>query len=141
MATMELLFNLLDINLSIFKKNEKMLIEYYFFTCFCKELLTIFYSSRKEYLDAAKFYTEKEDTMIDIDFLLFLINDILSTEEYSLAGIANHIHVPEEVIYDLFYGLHKNPSLTLWKKVIELHSTVRQDLYRSLIKKIIPHSS
>ena len=75
--------------------------------------------------------------MFDTDFLNFVIEDILLTEEYSLAGIANYTHVPEDVIRDLVSGINKTPSSFVWRKLVELHSTIRRDLYRDLINKIM----
>jgi hypothetical protein len=78
--------------------------------------------------------------MLEANFIKYLIRDILSTEEYSLTGIANYARIPEDVIYDLFTGFNKNPSSSLWNKVIELHSTVRSDLYQKLIAKIMSNN-
>lgn len=118
-------------------KKEKILLEAYLFVRLYHELREIFSQRYKKYLQIIKFDTKKEDAMLDANFLLYLINDILSTEEYSLAGIANSIRMPEDIIYDVVSGINKTPSSTLWRKVIELHSTVRRDLYRELIKKIL----
>ena len=123
--------------LYVLPKKEKILLEAYLFAHLHHELHEIFSKRYKKYLQIIKFDTEKEDAMLDANFLLYLINDILSTEEYSLTGIANYTRIPEEIIFDVISGINKNPSSTLWRKVIELHSTVRRDLYRELIKKII----
>jgi len=56
--------------------------------------------------------------MLEANFLIYVIKDILSTKEYSLSGIANYIQIPEDVIYDLVAGLNKNPSSYLWKKLL-----------------------
>lgn len=74
--------------------------------------------------------------MLEENFLQFVINDILSTKEYSLEGIAQYADISEEVIYDILTGSHKIPSLPLSRKIIELHKSVRQDLYSQIFKKI-----
>ncbi len=56
-------------------------------------------------------------------------------------GIANYVRMPEDVIYDLFIGINKTPSSSLWNKIIELHSTVRSDLYQELIKMIMSNNA
>ena len=42
-----------------------------------------------------------------------IIKDILSTEEYSLTGIASHTRIPEEVLSDVASGINSNPSSEL----------------------------
>jgi hypothetical protein len=127
--------------LYVLPKKEKILLEAYLFIHLHHELRTIFSKRYRKYLQIIKFDTEKEDAMLDANFLLYLINDILSTEEYSLTGIAHYTRIPEEIIFDVISGLNKNPSSTLWRKVIELHSTVRRDLYQELIKKILANQN
>lgn len=66
-----------------------------------------------------------------------VIRDILSTEEYSLSGIASHTHIPEEVLSDIVSGMNPNPTFELSRKLFELHMTVRRDLYDKIVRKII----
>ncbi len=75
--------------------------------------------------------------MLDAYFVRCVINDILTTEEYSLAGIVNYTQATEEVIYDLATGKNLSPSLELSQKIIELHRTVRKEIYDKLLKKLI----
>ena len=84
---------------------------------------------------------QKESMMIENNFVRNLIEDILSTEEYSLAGIAFHLNLPEEVLSDILIGYNQSPSLSLARKIMELHKFVRRDLYHHLVKKIAMHAS
>ncbi|HEX2548432.1 MAG TPA: hypothetical protein VHM20_01290, partial [Gammaproteobacteria bacterium] len=127
MMKMELLFNLTGINLNKLSRDEKFLFLSYLLTHLHRELFEKFKSHHQMYLQMTIQDLSMEDTMLEANFIKYLIRDILSTEEYSLAGIANYARIPEDVIYDLFTGLNKNPSSSLWNKVIELHSTVRSD--------------
>lgn len=137
MMKMELLFNLTGINLNRLSRDEKFLLISYLFTHIHRELFEKFKSHHQIYLQISRHDLSTEDAMLEANFIKYLIRDILSTEEYSLTGIANYARIPEDVIYDLFTGLNKNPSSSLWNKVIELHSIVRSDLYQELIAKII----
>lgn len=83
-----------------------------------------------------RFNLEKETTMLESNFLSFVINDILLTREYSLEGIARYTQTTEEVIYDVISGLNSSPSLLLSKKIINLHRSVRPTLYQETMKKI-----
>jgi hypothetical protein len=134
---MELPYIFIDYNLNNLPKHERLLLQSYLLVHLSRELFHYLDTPQQSYQQIIKFIEEKEDDMLDANFLLYLIKDILSTEEYSLAGIANYIRMPEEVLYDLICGINKNPSPTLWRKVIELHSSVRRELYKTLINKII----
>lgn len=134
---MEGLFNVVGINLSQLTKNEKFLFESYILVCLHRELFKKFKLDHGKSLDFIKYDATTEDMMLETNFLLYIIKDILATEEYSLIGIANYTRMPEEVIYDLVSGMNKAPSSLLWQKIINLHSLVRRDLYCELIKKII----
>jgi len=77
-----------------------------------------------------------ENMMIEAEFLRCVINDILSTEEYSLTGIAQHTDTPEDVVHEVITGNNRNPSFAFSRRIIELHRTVRPDVYQAIMKKI-----
>lgn len=91
----------------------------------------------KEYFQLMNYSSEMENKMLEECLIKFIINDILSTEEYSLAGIAYYTDSTEDVIYEIAIGNNTNPSLLLSRKIIELHRSVRPQLYNALIKKVI----
>ena len=51
-------------------------------------------------------------------------------------GIAYYVQMPEDVIYELVTGLNKNPSLELSRKIVELHKSVRIELYQAVLEKV-----
>ena len=60
----------------------------------------------------------------------------LSTKEYTLSGIAYYTETPEEILFEIVSGHNTNPSVDFFlEKIVEIHRTVRSDLYRSLIEK------
>lgn len=65
-----------------------------------------------------------------------MIKDILSTNEYSLAGIATHTHIPEEVLSDVAAGMNADPTFEASRKIFELHISVRRNLYDNIMRKI-----
>jgi len=79
---------------------------------------------------------EIEDAMMEAKFARCVINDILSTEEYTLSGIACYTHTPEEVVYDVAIGVNTSPTAIFVRKIIELHRSIRRELYQEIIKKI-----
>ena len=83
-----------------------------------------------------KFSIDRENSMLETNFMRFIIEDILSTEEYTLQGIAYHLDIHEDVILEIIAGRNNSPSATLQRKFIELHRSVRLDLYQEIIKKI-----
>lgn len=69
---------------------EKLLLEIKLFTRICHELSEFFTSRYKDYRRLIESYLSQEENMCNVKLMQEMINDILSTKEYSLAGIANH---------------------------------------------------
>ena len=86
-------------------------------------------------------YDDKEDAMIENNFVRNLLEDILSTEEYTLSGIAFHLKIPEDVLSDILIGYNQTPSLVLARKIMELHKCVRRELYQYLVKKWVTENT
>lgn len=119
------------------KKEEAFIIEVELFTRICEELKEYFRKQNIDYFKLMKFNLEMEDAMLEENFLRFVINDILATEAYSLAGIACYTNIPSDVIDEIVIGKNTNPSYFLVRKIVELHRSVRLDLYNRLIEKIL----
>lgn len=88
-----------------------------------------------------RFNNLMENTVMETDYIRCIINDILSTEEYSLAGIAYYTNKPEDVIFEIATGKNTDPSSSLLRKIIELHRSVRPNLYQEMVKKIYVKSA
>lgn len=136
MSATELLCHTIGINHRKFSRQENLILEAELFVRLYDELKNFFKSQYKDYFHLMKFNTEMEEAMLEVNFIRCVINDILATEEYSLSGIANYTQMPEDAIYDVAIGKNLNPSLILSRKIIELHRTIRRDLYHGIIKKI-----
>lgn len=117
-------------------KHESMLLEADIFTRICEELKEIIKRENKDYFLIFKIDNEKGRYMIEADFIRCIIKDILSTEEYTLSGIACYTDIPEDTIYDVVTGSNASPSLSLSQKIINLHRAVRPQLYNSIVNKI-----
>jgi hypothetical protein len=98
--------------------------------------MELYQNTFKEYFLLTRTNIEKENAMHETSALLFVINDIIMSEEYSLEGVANYTQIPEEVICDIISGKNKTPSLHISRKLINLHRTVRPDVYKKVIEKI-----
>lgn len=136
MAAIELLCHLVDINPSNLSRNEIILLEAEFFRQLCEELKEIFRKQYKDYFRLMKLTIEMENTMLDNIFIRLLIKDILSTEDYNIKGVAQYTDTHEDVIQEVVDGRNTNPSARLLRRCIDLHRSVRRDLYRSIIKRI-----
>jgi hypothetical protein len=136
----EMLYPLIDMSTHKLSKQEVFILEAELFTRLCEELKEFFKNSYKAYFRLLNFSAEMEDMMIEERLIRFVINDILSTEEYTLPGIAYYIKTPEEVVYDIAIGRNTDPSSTLFRKIIKLHRSVRPNLYRKLLQKIFSES-
>lgn len=117
-------------------REESLLFEVEFFSIVCKEIKEKFRKEYSEYFRIMKFTREMEDAMLENEFLRLIIHDILTTGEYTLKGIANYTNTHEEVVQEVIYGLNLNPSANFFQRLIELHRSVRRELYQIILKKI-----
>ncbi len=134
MSMVQPLFQLLNINLGQFIKKELIFLEAELFTRICGEIMEIIKEQNKDYFQIINL--NKEQIMLEAKFIRCIINDILSTEEYNLSGIALYADAPEDVIYDLASGCNANPTFLTSRKIIELHRMVRPNLYQEIANKI-----
>lgn len=133
---MELLYSLLEIDSNKISKAEAVILEADLFARLCCELMNFFESQYQNFLHFLKSDFNTEENMLNVNLVRCMINDILSTDEYSLNGIASYTQLPEDILYDLATGQNTDPSLILSRRILELHRSVRPDLYRRIIKKI-----
>lgn len=136
MPAIEPLCYLVGINPIHFSKKEVSLLEAELFVSIYHELKEYFRQQYKVFFQLMKFNLIMEDTMLENNFIQIILNDILSTEEYTLAGIARYVDTHEDVIQELASGLNTKPLAICLRRTIELHKIVRRDLYQSIGKKI-----
>jgi hypothetical protein len=141
MTAMEPLCQILGINSNKFTKKENLILEAKLFTHVYEELKELIKTQYKDYFQLMKFNEDMENRMIEIEFIRCVIKDILSTEEYSLSGIAHYTNTPEDVVHEIIAGHHREPSFSFSRRVIELHRTVRPDVYQAIMNKITNNSS
>jgi hypothetical protein len=136
MSTTEPLCRLIGIDPGTLSKEECILLEAELFSRICEELREFFSKRYREYFRLMKFTIDMESAMLEANFIRLVMKDILSTEEYTLEGIAHYVNVPADVVQDVLLGSNTCPSALLLRRTIELHRSVRSELYRSLMKKI-----
>ncbi len=136
MPAMEPLCHLFGIISCQLTTDEKVLLEVELFARICEELKEIFREQYRDYFRLMKFTIEKEDMMLETKFVRLIVQDILATGEYNLGGIAYYTGTYEEVIEELMAERNTSPSATFLRKLIELHRSVRPELYQVVIKKI-----
>lgn len=136
MPAVEPLCHLVGISPAKFTKEENIILEIELFTRLCEELNEAFKIKYKNYLRIIKCDKEMESLMMETMFVRCVINDILSTEEYTLNGIACYTQTPEEVVHEVAMGCNTSPSAQLLRKIVELHRSVRRELYIEMMKKI-----
>lgn len=117
-------------------KEEKMLLEAELFVRICAELKEHFRKAYLDYFRLLKFTIEKEELMLENKLAQLIIKDILSSDEYNLKGIAFYTDTHTEVIEEVLTGRNKNPSSVFLRRLVDLHRSVRRDLYELIIKKI-----
>lgn len=141
MSKPDLVFYLFRQDCNKLTQLERLIMEIVLVIRVYKELSEIFINRQKKFQMLTRKYFKKEDDMNDVKFMREMVNDILSTNEYSLSGIANCTHIPEDVLTDLAAGLNDNPTFELSRKLFELHASVRKDLYDGIMRKIISEFS
>lgn len=137
MPALEPLCHLIGINFYKLSKEERFILEADFFLCVHEELRENVKQEQRDYFRLLKINPKKENSMIEANLIRCIINDILSTEEYSLPGIAYYTDFPEDIIFEIATGRNSNPSLSLAVKIIALHRSVRPKLYQEILKKIV----
>ena len=139
MSATEPLCRLIGIDFKKLSKEEYLLLEAEIFIRICEGLREFFREQQKNYFYWVSFNFEKENIMLENDLARSITKDILSLKEYNLSGLAVYADTPEDVIQEVIDGRNKRPSATYLWKIIELHRTIRRDLYDAIIKKIIHH--
>lgn len=137
MAAVELLCHLAGVDSGKFSRKENILLEALLFTFISEKLMTVFKEKYQDYFCLMKLTHEKENSMLETNFACCILKDILSTEEYTLAGIANYADTHEDVLQEILTRSNTSPSATVLRRLIELHRSVRRDLYDGIIQKMI----
>lgn len=136
MTTLQSWCYLIGITAKQLSKDELLLVEAEIFIRIVQEVKEVFRENYKTFFGLMNYTVEMEDIMIESNFLRLIIQDILTSEEYDIKGIAYYTHIPEEVVNEIVIGLNTNPSAAILQRIINLHCSVRKDLYQSIYKKI-----
>src|SRR3990167_6614249 len=137
MPAIEPLYRLLGINPSKLTRIEITLLEAHLFSRIYKELKEFFRKQHREYFYLMKFTHDMENLMLESNFLRLILKDILDSKEYTPAGIAAYTDIPIDVIQEVIDGRNTNPSAKLLRRSIELHQSIRPELYEAILKKVI----
>ncbi len=138
MAALELLCHFMGIDSKQFSKEENIILEAELYTRITNEPWESYQTQYDDYFYFFKFNLEKENMMMELNFIRCLIDDILKSEAYNLSGIAYYTQTPEEVIQDVLIGYKVSPVIAFTRKLIELHKSIRPEVYQNIIKKITP---
>lgn len=137
MPAIEPLCRLIISDASMITFEERVILEFELFSRVIDELKEIFKEQYRNYFRIMNFTFEKENLVLESSFVQLIINDIISSGEYSLKGIAYYTDTFEDVVEEMMVGLNQNPSALFLRRLIELHRSVRRDLYHYIMKKII----
>jgi hypothetical protein len=130
-----LLYQLMKTPSFRFPKKEKQLLESAFFITLSEGLKDFFMGQKPESVTNDNF--NKEKMMFEDDFIILLIEDILATGEYNLEGIAYYTDTHIDVINEIILKQSINPSVKFIKKLMELHRSVRNELYDTIVKRFV----
>jgi len=137
MAAIVPLFKLMQIDISNLSKQELIILEAELFISVCKELKEIFKKKYETYFRLTKLTKEMEEKMLDSNLVSLITKDILSEKEYTPQGIAAYTDFHEDVIVDIILEKNVCPSSVLLRRIIELHRSIRSELYQKIMRKIV----
>ena len=137
MSKTDLAFCLLRENTHQLSYKEKRSLEIMIYTRIYRELLEIFKSRKNRYYSLIKF--DLKEKHMTPKLMQEIIMDIISTEEYSLAGISNHTRIPEDTLFDVAARISSDLTSEASRKVFELHISVRRDLPKKKGRVTVPH--
>jgi hypothetical protein len=137
MLSMELLPQSAIFAQNKFSKEQLYILEAGLFNLICEELKDYFAEEQKKYFRLLKTTIPKENEMIEESLARSVVKDIISSDMYTLSGIARYTYSTEDVLVDIVSGQNPDPSANLLTRIIKLHQTVRPDLYRDILKKLV----
>jgi hypothetical protein len=136
MSALEPLYSLMGVSTFNLSKNEIYILEAELFISVCEKLKEFFRSQYREYFRLLQITIEQENIMLEVNFLPLIMKDIISSNEYTLEGIARYTDTHEDILHEVLDGRNTRPSATLLRRVIELHRSIRRELYSDIMKKV-----
>ena len=135
MSAMEPLCLLAGIDPKKLSKEKRLLLEAEFFARIYKKLEESFRKQYKHYFNLLKFTLHKENATVEENFARSFIQNMLSSGDYTVQGIARYTNTPEDVLLEIIAGRNLYPSAVFLRKLIELDRTQRRDFYHEIVKK------
>ena len=129
------LMGLLGLPARKLSRKEVFLLEVYLWYKIDKVIRDKIYVTYNKYFHLIKINKEKRMEMLDIEAARIMVKDILESGDYNLEGIANYTASCEEVIFDVLCG-RIEPSISLFRRLLEIHYVVKKDFYYDLIQKV-----
>lgn len=137
MAAIEPLYRVMGINTNNLNLLEKKLLEANLIIRIYTELKEHYRNFYRDYFYLMRWKKEEENNVLDNMFASLIVKDILSTHTYTVQGIAYYTDTPEDVVNEVIEGHNTNPSFTFVRKMIELHFSIRKELYHAVTKKLL----
>ncbi|OAI46440.1 hypothetical protein AYO45_06340 [Gammaproteobacteria bacterium SCGC AG-212-F23] len=75
--------------------------------------------------------------MLEENLLKYFIEDILIAGAHTVPDIAKQVDTTDDVIVDIVEENNMTPSFTVARKIINLHQTVRPQLYHGFMQKAV----
>ena len=136
MAALELLCHFMGIDSKNFTKEENLILEAELCTRIHEEIWELYQFQHKDYFCLFKLNNEMENTIMELQTIRCLIDDILKSKAYTISGISYYTQTPEEIIQDLLIGNKISSIIAFPRKLIELHKSIKPEIYQNIIKKI-----
>ena len=138
MAALERLCHFMGIDSKKFTREENLILEAELYIRVHEEIWELYQFQHKDYFYLFKLNNEMENMIMELRTIRCLINDILKSEAYTISGISYYTQTPEEIIQDVLMGNKISSIIAFPRKLIELHKSIRPDVYKNIMKKITP---
>lgn len=137
MPALELLSQIMGVDVKKLSKQENLILEAELYTHVFHKRWQMYKREHKDYFNLLKCNMKMESMMLDLYVIQCLINDILKSESYTLSGIASYTETSLDLIQELLVSQQMSEMMAFPRKLIELHKSVRPELYQDILKKVL----
>jgi len=137
MAATEFLAQLLGFDCQALSREERIIVEAKTLTRIYAAIEAVMEIHHSDYFRLLKLDGDEKLKHLEEYFLRYIVTDIVSTGDYTIAGIAMYAQTAEDIIYDVMTGKNCTAPFAIVRKIINLHQSVRPRLYQEFMLEII----
>jgi len=78
----------------------------------------------------------REGYAVDSKILQLVIQEMVTTGEYTLEGIAYYTQIPLDVVLDAACGINKQLAITPWLRIVKLYIQMKPEILSTLTNRL-----